>query len=161
MRCHMSLVEVEARPSGLQREVATSLLALERTSRVREEVLTPEGYTIDVEVEYGGARVGIEVDGPSHFFGRAPTGATLLKRRQLRAAGWTLVSVPHWEWRALKTTPQKRGELRQQHQKYLLELLEGSPPPTLRAAAKSWLARIRVYAHRVAAGTLDVRKDGR
>ena len=48
-------------------------------------------------------RACIEVDGPSHFVGtsRTPNGATLLKRRQLRAAGWALLPVPYWEWDAL------------------------------------------------------------
>ena len=49
-------------------------------------------------VLYGGREVAIEVDGPSHFCGRTPTGATALKRRQLRAAGWALLAVPYWEW---------------------------------------------------------------
>ena len=53
-----------------------------------------------------GQRIAIEVDGPSHFAGgaqgRYPTGATLLKRRQLEHLGWRLVSVPHWEWDALR-----------------------------------------------------------
>ena len=42
----------------------------------------------------------VEADGPHHFLGgsRAPNGATLLKRRQLRAFGWRLLSVPYWEW---------------------------------------------------------------
>ena len=53
---------------------------------------------------YGGREVAVEVDGPSHFFGRTPTGATALKRRQLRAAGWALLPVPHWEWNALTLT---------------------------------------------------------
>ena len=52
-------------------------------------------------VLYGGREVAIEVDGPSHFCGRTPTGATALKRRQLRAAGRALLPVPYWEWDAL------------------------------------------------------------
>ena len=41
------------------------------------------------------------MDGPRHFLGRAPTGRTLLKRRQLRAADWALVDVPYWDWNSL------------------------------------------------------------
>ena len=59
----------------------------------------------------------MEVDGPSHFLGRTPTGATALKRRQLRAAGWALVPVPYWEWGALGSKASK--------QEYLQRALEG------------------------------------
>ena len=47
-----------------------------------------------------GKRIAVEVDGPSHFIGRSqqPSGATLLKHRQLRLFGWRLESVPYWEW---------------------------------------------------------------
>ncbi len=65
-----------------------------------EEVVIHEGYSLDFVVEYSGERIGIEVDGPSHFVGGEPTGTTLLKRRQLRHLGWRLVSVPYWEWDA-------------------------------------------------------------
>ena len=42
----------------------------------------------------------MEVDGPSHFVGNSqqPTGATLLKHRQLRYFGWHLEIVHYWEW---------------------------------------------------------------
>jgi len=43
--------------------------------------------------------------------GRTPTGATVLKRRQLRAAGWPLLPVPFWEWSALKTEAQRHEYL--------------------------------------------------
>ena len=90
-------------PSKLQRDVVKSLQALGLAPR--EEVRTEQGYSIDAVVVYGGREVGIEVDGPHHFYGRmrgrSPTGATALKRRQLRAAGWALLPVPHWEWDAL------------------------------------------------------------
>ncbi len=55
------------------------------------------GYSLHFVVERGGERIGIEVDGPSHFVGRKPNGATLLKRRQ---QGSRLVSVLYWEWNA-------------------------------------------------------------
>ena len=68
-------------------------------------------------VSHGGREVAVEVDGPSHFVGRTPTGATALKRRQLRAAGWALLSVPYWEWNALGSKTAK--------QEYLQGALEG------------------------------------
>ena len=37
--------------------------------------------------------------------------ATALKRRQLRAAGWALLPVPHWEWRALGSEAAKQEYL--------------------------------------------------
>ena len=68
---------------------------------VREEFrCEASGYSIDALVEFDGKRVALEVDGPSHFVGRSqqPTGATLLKQRQLRHLDWQLASVPYWEW---------------------------------------------------------------
>ena len=47
-----------------------------------DEVLTPSGYRLDALVEVYGMKVGIEVDGPSHFMNQEPTGSTFLKRRQ-------------------------------------------------------------------------------
>ena len=64
-------------------------------------MITPQGYSLDALVHVAGRDVGIEVDGPRHFLGRAPTGRTLLKRRQLRAANWALVAVPYWDWNSL------------------------------------------------------------
>ena len=64
----------------------------------KDEVVIDEGYSIDIVVNSAGVTVAIEVDGPSHFVGRTPTGATLLKRRQLRSFGWSLLSLPYWDW---------------------------------------------------------------
>lgn len=43
----------------------------------------------------------IEVDGPTHFCNgsRQPLGSTVLKHRQLRGIGYTLVTVPYWDWK--------------------------------------------------------------
>ena len=78
----------------------------------REEVRTPQGYSLDAVVLHGGREVVIKVDGPSHFWGRAPTrtDATALKRRQLRAAGWALLPVPYWEWDALGSSKAAKQE---------------------------------------------------
>ena len=59
----------------------------------------------------------MEFDGPSHFLAspspsRAPTGATLLKRRLLQLLGHALVSVPYWEWEGAKGAGERELYLR-------------------------------------------------
>jgi hypothetical protein len=51
--------------------------------------------------------------------GRLPTGNTLLKRRQLGQLGYKAVSVPYWEWNALRRD-------KDQEQAYLLRALKGT-----------------------------------
>ncbi len=84
----------------MQRNVGVTLASLGLSPE--EEVVLLEGYSLDFKVEWRGERVGVEVDGPSHFVGCEPNGATVLKRRQLRPLGWRLVSVPYWEWDAVQ-----------------------------------------------------------
>ena len=102
-RCRAAFVAEAPRPSLMKRQVAVALAELGPC--VTEEVRTAEGYSVDVVFATSdGREVGVEVDGPSHFVGAShtPTGATLLKRRQPRAAGWVLLPVPYWEWEALE-----------------------------------------------------------
>ena len=107
-RCRDAFSQEEGVPSRLQRDVAASLSALGLAPR--EEVRTPQGYSLDAVVSHGGREVAVEVDGPSHFLGRTPTGTTALKRRQLRAAGWALLPVPYWEWDALGSSKAAKQE---------------------------------------------------
>jgi hypothetical protein len=109
-RCRAAFCQEEGAPSRLQRDVAASLRTLGLAPR--EEVRTPQGYSLDAVVSHGGREVVVEVDGPSHFLGCTPTGATALKRRQLRAAGWALLPVPYWEWGALGSKAAKQEYLR-------------------------------------------------
>jgi len=118
-RCRDAFCQKEGAPSRLQRDVAASLCALGLA--LREEERTPQGYSLDAVVSHGGREVAVEVDGPSHFCGRTPTGATALKRRQLRGAGWALLPVPYWEWDALGSQAAK--------QEYLMRALEGLGEP--------------------------------
>ena len=101
-RCAAAFRDVEeVTISRLQSQVAETVASFGMP--VQEEVVVAEGYSLDMVVECGGGRrIAIEVDGPSHFVGRDPTGSTLLKRRQLQHLGWRLVSVPYWEWDALR-----------------------------------------------------------
>ena len=70
-----------------------SVLALLASSAPKQEVRTKQQYSLDVVFEINGTNIVVEVDGPHHFLGRSrqPTGATLLKRRQLRHFGCILI----------------------------------------------------------------------
>ena len=85
--------------SRLQLNVGMALARLGYAYESEKQL--PSGYSIDIALP--AACVAIEVDGPHHFTQRgAPTGATLLKRRQLRALGWKVVSITHHEWYMLR-----------------------------------------------------------
>jgi hypothetical protein len=128
-RCRDAFGEGGSRPSQLQSQVADALRAM--GLQVQEEVRTSLGHSLDAVVQLDGRQVGIEVDGPSHFVGRTPTGSTALKRRQLKAAGWTLLPVPYWEWAEIgRSSPQARRRLRFAYLARLLEPAEGGGAPT-------------------------------
>ena len=114
-RCRDAFCPEMGARSGLQSDVADTLGALGLA--MREEVRTPLGYRLDAVVVHAGCVVAVEVDGPTSVVGRKPTGATALKRRQLRAAGWKVLPVPYWEWDALRSFAAKR--------QYLQRALEG------------------------------------
>ena len=71
-------------------------------------------------VHYGGARIAVEVDGPSHFTANRPharLGSTALRDRLLRAKGFAVAPVPFYEWNELGGDEDARG-------RYLRELVE-------------------------------------
>jgi hypothetical protein len=56
-----------------------------------EEVLTASGYRLDALVEVNGMKVGIEVDGPSHFINREATLGQYASQTQTSVySGWYL-----------------------------------------------------------------------
>ena len=98
----------------MQRSIAAALATLQLG--FEEEYLEPRtGYSLDLALP--SSRVGVEVDGPSHFLlpdgrgVRKPNGPTLLKRRLLAAAGWRVISVPFFEWDALPTASERQTYL--------------------------------------------------
>ena len=115
-RCRAAFGSEEGRPSQMQLHVGVALASL--GLRPEKEVVLHEGYSLDFTVVWRGERVGVEVDGPFHFIGREPNGATLLKRRQLRHLGWRLVSVPYWEGDEVRASSQRA-------EKYLASRLGG------------------------------------
>jgi hypothetical protein len=73
-------------------------------------------YSIDMRVQdkRGDLGVGwsIEFDGPSHFSAcKAPTVATLIKRRHLELLVYVLVNVSYWEWHGLSGMDERRKYL--------------------------------------------------
>ena len=55
----------------------------------------------------------VEVNGPSHFLTcRLPVGGTLMKRRHLALLGYTVVSLPFWEWNKLTGSDERKEYLR-------------------------------------------------
>ena len=66
----------------------------------------------------------------SHFLGQGqqPTGATQLKRRQLRALGWAVVPVPYFEWNRLRGVEAKQDYLRARLASVGREAGEAEPP---------------------------------
>ena len=73
-------------------------------------------------MEVNGIKVGIEVDGPSHFMNQEPTGSTLLKRRQVNTLdGIHIISVPYWEWREVGSDHSKKQQYLRCKMKWIAE----------------------------------------
>jgi hypothetical protein len=121
--CRLAFEGAPAAPSATQQQVSKTLRDMGLS--VQDEVRCPKsGYSIDMIVahdsalETGGVRSSgrvwaVEFDGPSHFLtSRAPTGATLLKRRHLLLLGHALVTVPYWEWEGCKRAGEREQYLR-------------------------------------------------
>jgi hypothetical protein len=121
--CRSAFVRAKTAPSASQQQVSETLRRMGLS--VEDEVRCPtSGYSIDMLIHNSALATGgerssrggawaVEFDGPSHFLSsRAPTGATLLKRRHLRLLGHSLVSVPYWEWDACKGPVEREQYLR-------------------------------------------------
>jgi hypothetical protein len=110
-QCAAGFVKAEVHSSGMQDNVGRALASVGLSAD--SEVVTAEGYKIDYMVRFRGATFALEVDGPTHFVktyrgladarGRwFPNGATILKHRQVRHFGARLVTMPFWDWRAIR-----------------------------------------------------------
>ena len=184
-RAQVAFASNAVHPSQLQRQVLAAISSLGLSAV--EEVMTAEGYSLDIVVRLPRRRapppppeppeaaaattvaavaavaaaaeeataaaaaddtpipttvpagavppglVAIEVDGPTHFLHKSkrPTGATHLKRRQLRAAGWRLRSVPYFDWPSLARHPALKTDeaLHEARREYVTRLLGLDVPP--------------------------------
>jgi hypothetical protein len=85
---------------------------------IQEQRTADGAFSIDIAaVTAAGQQLAVEVDGPSHFVrpGRVVEGPTQARNRALAARGNRVLSVPFWEWDALKGSEQAA---------YLVELLQ-------------------------------------
>jgi hypothetical protein len=115
--CQAAFIGVPVHPSASQQQVSDTLRGMGLS--VEDEFRCPKsGYSIDMlvrDMSSKGADVGwaLEFDGPSHFLAcRSPTGATLMKRRHLELLGYTVVSLPFWEWNQLTRSDERKEYLR-------------------------------------------------
>ena len=141
--CRAAFVGHRTEPSASQQEVSDTMRSMGLT--VEDEFRCPlSGHSIDIRVaesalssssgestSVGGRECApsskvwaVEFDGPSHFLrpSRSPTGATVIKHRQLELLGYALVSVPYWEWRELG----EESSARQEYLRARLYLRQGS-----------------------------------
>ena len=121
--CRWAFEGTKTAPSATQQQVSETLCQMGLSVEV-EARCPKSGYSIDMLVHDSTLGMGgessssastwaVEFDGPDHFLAsRAPTGATLLKRRHLRLLGHALVSVPYWEWSGCKGAGEREQYLK-------------------------------------------------
>ncbi|CAL8461792.1 g1323 [Coccomyxa elongata] len=89
------------------------------------EYVTEDGlFSLDIATAGPRGPVAIEVDGPYHFTlnTRQPLGSTLIRRRLLHALGWTVLSVPFYDYYRLGSAAAKMHYLAQLLQKVDIEV---------------------------------------
>lgn len=97
-----------AKLSSFQLEVSAALGALGIEHEL-EHLTAVNLLSVDIAIVSGGRKIAIEVDGPFHFSvnTNSPLGQTMIRRRLLRAVGWTVISVPYHTW--YKLPPEARA----------------------------------------------------
>ncbi len=113
----IAFIGVPVHPTASQQQVSDTLRCMSLS--VEDEFRCPKsGYSIDMRMHAKnstGASAGwaVEFDGPSHFLTcRSPVGGTLMKRRHLELLGYTVVSLPFWEWGQLTGSDERKEYLR-------------------------------------------------
>jgi hypothetical protein len=119
--CQAAFIGVPVHPCASQQQVSNTLRGMGLS--VEDEFRCPKsGYSIDMRVHdklvnaksSTGAAAGwaVEYDGTSHFLScRFPVGGTLMKRRHLELLGYTVVSLPFWEWGQLAGSDESKEYL--------------------------------------------------
>lgn len=103
VKCWKTMMRI-SRVSVFQQDVSDVVAALQIEHQM--EYLAQDGlFSVDVAILSEGKSIAIEVDGPFHYTlnTHQPLGHTLLRRRLLTAMGWTVVSVPYFDWNRLQS----------------------------------------------------------
>ncbi|KAL0053862.1 hypothetical protein WJX82_000155 [Trebouxia sp. C0006] len=109
---HWKIMMRSSRVSMFHQDVSDVIAAMQIEHQM--EYLAEDGiFSVDVAVIRDDQKVAVEVDGPYHYTlnTHQPLGHTLLRRRLLTALGWTVVSVPYFDWGRLYSGPQKAAYL--------------------------------------------------
>jgi hypothetical protein len=119
---HKVASNAAAATSPMQQQVFKALQQLPgwQVPPQQEDVTEDKNFSIDiVAATAAGDRLAVEVDGPTHFVspGNRVNGPTQYRNRALEARGYTVVSIPGWEWEQLKGF--------QQQKRYLQDKLKG------------------------------------
>eukprot|EP00747_Dinoflagellata_sp_TGD_P214930 gnl/TRDRNA2_/TRDRNA2_87727_c0_seq2.p1 gnl/TRDRNA2_/TRDRNA2_87727_c0~~gnl/TRDRNA2_/TRDRNA2_87727_c0_seq2.p1 ORF type:complete len:333 (+),score=63.78 gnl/TRDRNA2_/TRDRNA2_87727_c0_seq2:2-1000(+) len=101
-------------PAQYRSEIMPSLQKL--GVKILEPDVVQDGYQMDARVRWNDEHIGVMIEGPEGYVmgddgdneGYSPNGETLLKHRQLRAAGWRLVVIPEYEWEEHRSTDQDK-----------------------------------------------------
>ena len=98
--------------SGFHLDVSEGLTRL-GIPHILEHLVARDLLSIDIAVVQEDHMLAIEVDGPFHFpvNARTPLGHTMIRRRLLRAAGWTVISIPWYEWFSMHTWDERLSYL--------------------------------------------------
>jgi hypothetical protein len=101
--CQAAFIGASVHPSASQQEVSDTLRVM--------------GLLVEDEFRCSksGASVGwaVEFDGPSHFWAcKSPLGGALMTQWHLELLGYTVVSLPFWEWGQLTGSDKRKEYLR-------------------------------------------------
>ncbi|KAK9829775.1 hypothetical protein WJX72_007833 [[Myrmecia] bisecta] len=106
------LVEI-SRPGMMHLQVADVVQDLFGPDQIKLEYRDETGVTlIDIAVTEP-YRIAFEVDGPSHFSSNLPyhrLGKTIMRDRLYASVGWSVISVPWFEWVLTQENPRLRRE---------------------------------------------------
>jgi hypothetical protein len=136
----LAAATASSKTSDFQRDVFAAALSLDlwQEPPALEQVTADGALSIDIAATTAaGVRVAIEADGPWHFIqpSNTPEGGTLFRNRALAARGYAVLSIPYWEWNALRGADSK--------QQYLLAKLQQAARPTQAQPAGSTAAVVQ------------------